>query len=109
MTIYQTVTIVIAVVALVIGLYAIVRNYAIDSMGELRYMIKCAKERREHIPEDNTKWVMICDEEIKSLEKKLTNHWGTKLAAKHKSVFDIIPTPDEDPDGTLIKRILRGK
>lgn len=108
MTIYQFLALAISLTALVIGSYAIVRNYAIDSIGELRYMLKCAKERRQHIPEDNEKWIKICDAEIKSLEDRIAKHWGNRLAAKHISIFDIIPTPDEDPDGKLIKRILKG-
>ncbi len=108
MTIYQMVAIGISVLAIVIGGYAIVRNYAIDSMGELRYMLKCAKERRKYVTKGNEELLMICDAEIKSLEDRLANHWGNKLAAKHRSVFDIIPTPDEDPDGRLLKRILKG-
>lgn len=113
MTIYQFFTLAISLTALAIGIYAIVRNYAIDSMGELRYMLKCAKERREIVSESNEelneKLLKISDAEIKSLEERIEKHWGKKLASNHKSVFDIIPTPNEDPDGKLIKRILRGK
>ncbi len=108
MTVYQFFALAISLVALVIGMYAIVRNYAIDSIGELRYMLKCAKERRQHITEDNEKWIKICDAEIKSLEDRIAKHWGNRLASRHISIFDIIPTPDEDPNGELIKRILKG-
>lgn len=108
MTTFQMVAIAISVLSLIIGGYAIIRNCAIDSMGELRYMLKCAKERRAIVSEDDEELIKISDAEIKSLEERLANHWGRKLVSKHKSVFDIIPTPDEDPNGVMIRRILKG-
>lgn len=109
MTIFQVVAIGITVIFLGIGLYAIIRNYAIDSMGEMRYMLKCAKERRQITPEDRVDLIKFEDEEIKSLEEKIENFWGKNLANRHKSVFDVIPTPEEDPDGSRVRSILSGE
>lgn len=107
MTIFQLLVLAISLTSLAVGIYAIIRNYAIDSLGELQYMLKCAKERREIVTEDNVELLKISDAEIQSLEKRIENYWGRKLAGNYKSVFDAIPTPNEDPDGRIIRWILR--
>lgn len=102
------VTVSISLVAIVISSYIIIRSLAIDSMGELRFMIKCAEDRRE-IVADNPRLLAHANAEIATLQAKLDNHWGRKIANNHKSIFDIIPTPKEDPDGKFLRTMLNGR
>lgn len=84
----QTVMIVITVVTVVIGslgIFAAIRNCAIESIGELKYMLREARKRQEiFYTEEDAK-------AIKNLEYKIENHWGRKLVRKKDmSIFDIL-------------------
>lgn len=103
---YEILLLAISLIIFAIGIYAVVRNYAIDTIGELRYMLRCAKERREIVAKNNVDAIKFSDAEINFLEQKIENHWGRKLAGNYKSVFDFIPTPNEDPNGRMLRWIL---
>lgn len=79
------VTAVISIVFGLIGILALIRNYAINSIGELKFMLREAKKRQEIF------YIEAEAENIKRLEKRIENHWGRKLVReKDWSVFDIL-------------------
>ena len=66
-----------------VGTYFTIRNYAINSIGELKYMLREAKKRQEIC------YIEAEAENIKYLEQKIENHWGRKWVRKNdRSIFD---------------------
>ncbi len=69
----------------ILGTIALIHSYVVNSIGELKYMLREAKKRQE-----------ICyteaeAENIEYLEKRIENHWGKKLVRKKdRSIFDIL-------------------
>lgn len=78
-------------------MYYNIRNYATESIAELRYMLKCAKQTRERLnhaeeTEKSKELKELQDQEIYRLEEAIKNHWGRKLVRKGESAitgFDI--------------------
>lgn len=76
---------VISIVFGLLGILALIRNYVINSIGELKFMLREAKKRQEIF------YIEAEAEYIKRLEKRIENHWGRKLVReKDRSVFDIL-------------------
>lgn len=90
--------VVIIIIFGVLTMYGDIRRIAVDEIGEIRYMLRCAKEQQKLVPPDNEKLTKIAKEEVEELEEKYRNHWGRRLAGNRKSVFDFMPTPSEEPD-----------
>ncbi len=68
-----------------LGILALIRNYVINSIGELKFMLREAKKRQE------IAYTEAEAENIKRLEKQIENHWGRKLVReKDWSIFDIM-------------------
>lgn len=82
----------------VVGVTYCVRNYATDSIAELRYMLRSRKSIREELEqaEENEKIKKLKEElekEIMELEVKINNHWGRRIVRKGPaavSTFDIL-------------------
>ncbi len=81
----------------IVALYTIVYKYAVDSMSELRYYLKCVEDLRESVALVNgeEKTLEVLDETIEQIEKQLQTHWGRKIAKGRKGIFDYTPTPKE--------------
>lgn len=84
------------------GIFFIIRNYVSDSIGELRFMLKCAKERREMLnqldaseeTEKINRMKEAEDQEICRLEKAIQNHWGRRIASKKAYAFSRLDISD---------------
>lgn len=77
--------VIIILVSLVIGgvgLIYCVRNYATDSIAELRYMLRCRKSLRKELEEADTNIKKELEEEIMQLEAAIQNHWGRRIVRK---------------------------
>ena len=83
-----------------IGIYGVVKNYAVNSMGELKYRLRKAQKRYELISKckEGCEEISECTkEEIEDLERKIQNFWGRKLIKdKDVSFFDEMGNFDED-------------
>lgn len=88
----QKISILIGVICIGIGILTVVHNWAVDTLGELRYMLRCARERRNLGPSNPE-----MDREVEELEEKVKNYWGRKLIIKRLdfSEFDAMPTPGQ--------------
>lgn len=77
--------VVVTVVVAILGIFGIIRDYAINTIGELKYMLREAKKRQEiFYTEEET-------ENIRYLEDKIQNHWGRKLVRENDfSRFDLL-------------------
>ncbi len=82
--------ILVSILFTIAGLYVFLTVLATDSLGELRYRLRCAEEIREALLYEN-KEVEQLEEEIQWLKAKINSHWGRKIA--RKSVFDYMKTP----------------
>lgn len=75
----------VTVVVGILGIFNIIRNYAINTIGEMKYMLREAKKRQE---------IMYTEEDaeaIQYLEERIQNYWGRKLVRKNNfSIFDIM-------------------
>lgn len=113
MTVFITIMLLIVLVLGGLGIYATIRNIATDDLSEVRYMLKCAKERQRIIPADNEELMNAAKEEVEELEKKYRNHWGWKFAGNMNGAFDYIPTPGEEPNEiarcVATRRVLEAK
>ena len=70
-----------------IGIYGVVKNYAVNSMGELKYRLRKAKKRYELISQckGGGKEISECTKkEIEDLERKIQNFWGKSLINIHQ-------------------------
>ena len=68
-----------------VGLIYCVRNYATDSIAELRYMLRCRKSLRKELKADTNESQKIkkeLEEEIMQLEAAIQNHWGRRIVRK---------------------------
>ena len=73
----------IVVIIGVFGIFSIIQDYAVNSLGEMKYMLKTAKERQEICYREET------EKEIERLESNIENFWGRKLVRpKDVSMFD---------------------
>lgn len=84
-----------------IGIYALFRNIAIESIGELKYMKREAEKRKSILEESYKKKNAECGTQIQlaeciqmiktekecihQLEEKIKNHWGWKILNPHKN------------------------
>lgn len=87
--------------------YVVIRRCATESLGEIRYCLKCAKERKDvcckNNPNISPDMVKVLEADIQKWENKLQKHWGQRLANGKVSKFDTIPTPE---DGKYLEDIL---
>lgn len=84
----QEIILAVSVIIAVMGLCALVHNYAVASIGEMKYMLRCAKSRQQLYPSEEGAEI------IQRLEEKLQNYWGWKILKKeHVSIFDYKKTP----------------
>lgn len=74
------------------GIYGVVKNYAVNSMGELKYRLRKAQKRYEIISQckEGCEDISECTkEEIEDLERKIQNFWGKSLIKDNDvSFFD---------------------
>ena len=86
----------------VTGIYGVVKNYAVNSMGELKYRLRKAKKRYELISQckEGCEEISECTkEEIEDLERKIQNFWGQALIKDNDvSFFDEMGKYDEDDE-----------
>ena len=79
---------VIATISMIVGLlgiFAVIHNYAIDTIGEMKYMLREAEKRQEIF------YTKAEAEYIESLKNRIENHWGRRLIRKKdRSIFDIM-------------------
>lgn len=100
MTLQETVVfLVVVVVFTVVNGYFRIRDMAINSIGELKYRLRCSKENLELMNDAKEKteyakqWQKQLEEEVQMLEEKLENHWGKKILRKDvSSSWDTLPT-----------------
>lgn len=113
MTVFAAICFIISIVFGGLGVYATIRNIAVDDIGELRYMLRCAKERQKIVSPDNEELTKIAKEEVEDLEERYRNHWGWRFAGNRNSLFDFIPTPGEERNekrrSRMTYRILEAK
>lgn len=107
--IFKIVALAISISLAGIGIYAIIRNAAIDCIGELKYMKRESVKRREMLKEaqarksayEQTQQYMAEyvdllkaeDECIAELEERIKKHWGWKILnpnKKYVSRFDFL-------------------
>lgn len=75
----------ITLIAGLIGIFALIRNYAINTIGEMRYMLREAEKRQEIF------YTEAEAEYIEFLKNRIENHWGRRLIRKKdRSIFDIM-------------------
>ena len=86
----------------VTGIYGVVKNYAVNSMGELKYRLRKAKKIYELISQckEGCEEISECTkEEIEDLERKIQNFWGKALIKDNDvSFFDEMGKYDEDDE-----------
>lgn len=84
------------------GIYGVVKNYAVNSMGELKYRLRKAQKRYELISQCKAGCEEISEctkEEIEDLERKIQNFWGRKLIKDSDvSFFDEMGQSSSDED-----------
>ena len=106
----KEVAIIVGVVVWLLYAYVIIRMTAAESLGEIRYCLRCAKGRKESICKSNPKldseMIQVLNNDIEYWQKKLDTHWGRKIAKGRVSSFDRIPTPEEDVEGIYLKSVL---
>lgn len=76
-----------------LGIGGFLRDYACNSLGELRYQLVCAKERRKLSEKLNKKERKKADDEVKYLEKKVEKFqrkWKFFLGKNPISSFDAL-------------------
>lgn len=69
----------------IVGVISLIHNYFVNTYGELRYMLRCAKKRYEILPSVENQ------NNVKKLKKKVENYWGKKfIRKKDVSMFDYL-------------------
>lgn len=69
----KVVIMLVELVMAILGMYWVARDYAKNSLGEMKYMLRMAKERQKICYREGT------EKEIERLESEIENFWGNKL------------------------------
>ena len=92
--------IVIFIISMIVVFCLVTHNVAVDSIGELKYMLRCEEKRKEmllSIEERNEhfeKTLQVTEDEIECLKRKIQFHWGRKITTGREiSCFDYVEIP----------------
>ena len=69
----KVVIMLVELVMAILGMYWVARDYAKNSLGEMKYMLRMAKERQKICYREGT------EKEIERLESEIENFLGNKL------------------------------